>query len=60
MPNEPLLKKVAAARYLGITERQLTRLMDRRVITWRDFEGVAMFDKTELEAYLDRIRVEAQ
>ena len=59
MPNQQMLSIPAAARYLGIGERQLRALVDRHVIAYHDVGGRAMFLEEDLEAYLKLIRVEA-
>lgn len=60
MPNRKLISRAAAARYLGITERHMRRLIDRRVIAFHDVDGRFMFDVHDLDTFLETIRVEAQ
>ena len=59
MPNQPMLTLPAAARYLGIGERQLRGLVARGVIAYHNVDGRSMFLEEDLEAYLKVIRVEA-
>ena len=58
MPNQPLLKLPAAADYLGITERHLRGLIERREIPFHKIGGLNMFDPADLDAYKASTRVE--
>ena len=58
MPNQPLLRLPAAAQYLGITERHLRGLLERREIPFHKVGGLNMFDPDDLDAYLQSTRVE--
>lgn len=59
MPNQPLLKLPAAAEYLGITERHLRGLLERREIASHKIGGIRMFDPADLDEYKDSTRTEA-
>lgn len=59
MPNQPLLKLPAAASYLGITERHLRLLLERRELRFYKVGRLNMFDPDDLDAYIASSRVEA-
>lgn len=52
------LRKRQAAAYLGICQRTLTALMQRRAIPYiKVTRGIALFDATDLDRALQRYRV---
>ena len=60
MSTRPPLKPPAAAEYLGITERHLRGLIERREIRFHKVGRLNMFDPDDLDAYVAANRVEAQ
>lgn len=56
--NRPLLRAKAAADYLGITERHLRSLTERRLIAFHKIGGLNMFDPADLDLYIEASRVD--
>jgi excisionase family DNA binding protein len=54
-----LLTRAEAADYLGVTERQIWRLLNRRDIPKIKVGGLVRIHLADLEAYIESRRVEA-